>query len=242
MRLSHWVFGLIVIAACGVGTVWLLTPGEADRLREQNEKLAHERAELQRAVERLTAQTRLADVFVLDQVIQDGRPATTIQFVEWDRDGRPLPARNFVVKDDVIFFDALVIKFDPDRVAAGEGLRGKSIALFKRVYGEHENPFDGQPLDSAGQVPCAFREDREANPFEQKLWTRFWDYVSDPSLAATEGVRIAQGEAVYVRMRPGQQWSLSLEHNGGLNIKLGRSSAERMHSSSASDPQKSQHQ
>jgi hypothetical protein len=230
LRLSHLVFGLIVIAACGVGTVWLLTPGEADRLREQNEKLVHERAELQRAVERLTAQTRLADVFVLDQTQDGGRATTTVQFVEWDREGRALPARNFVVNDDVIFFDALVIKFDPERVAAGDGLRGKSIALFRRVYGEHQNAFDGQPIDATGQVPETFREDREVNPFEQKLWTRFWDYVSDPNLAAAEGVRIAQGEAVYVRMRSGQQWSISLEHNGGLNIKLIRSSAEPIHS------------
>src|SRR4029079_15290874 len=87
-------------------------------------------------------------------------------------------------------------------------------------------------IDATGLVPGVFRDDREANPFEQKLWSRFWEYVNNPALAAGEGVRIAQGEAVYVRMRAGQQWSLSLEHNGGLNIKLIRSQTEGINNGS----------
>src|SRR4029078_12962243 len=100
----------------------------------------------------------------------------TIQFIEWDHEGRALPARNFVVRDDVIFFDALVIKFDPQRVATGDGLRGRSIALFRRVYGEHENPSDGQSIDATGLVPGVFRDDREANPFQPKLWAGCFEY------------------------------------------------------------------
>jgi hypothetical protein len=226
VRLAHWVFGLAVIAACGVGTVWLLTPGEADRLREKNEALARQKFELQQAIERLTAQTRLADVYVLDQSPGRSRPTTTLQFVEWDRQGRPLPARCFTVEDDVIFFDALVIKFDNQRVAAGDALRGKSLALFRRVFGEHQNPFDGQRIDPTREVPKIFRGEHHANPFEQQLWSQFWDYVEKPDLAIREGVRVAQGEAVYVRMRKGQQWTLALDSNGGLNIKLIRNPAE----------------
>ena len=226
MRATHWVFGLAVIGVCSVGTVWLLKPSAADRLREKNEALALEKAELQRAIERLTAQTRLADVFVLEQTVDPERTTTTLQFVEWDRQGRPLPARSFVIEDDIIFFDALVIKFDAQKVAAGDSLRGQSIALFRRVYGEHQNPADGLPIDLTGEVPHVFRADMAVDPSEQKLWSQFWDYVNHPDLATREGVRVAQGEAVYVRMRKGQQWTLTLDHNGGMNIKLCRALTE----------------
>ena len=109
MRLSHWVLGLAVIAVCGVGTVWLLTPGEADRLREKNEALAHEKAELQRAIERLTAQTRLADVYVLEQSLEADGVTSTLQFVEWDflghtgeylRTGQPLDLHASISQDE----------------------------------------------------------------------------------------------------------------------------------------------
>ncbi len=228
LQAKHWLFGLAVIAASGFGTVWLLTPSEADRLRQQKEQLVRERQELQRAIERLTGATRLADVLVVDQTPPDagGPVVTTLQFIEIDRAGRPLPARTFVIQDDVIFFDALVIKFNAEHVAAGDALRGKSLALFRRIYGEHQNPFEGYAVDPAGDVPDVFRVDPNPNPFERRLWSRFWDYVSNPGLAAAEGVRVAQGEAVYVRMRKGQQWSLTLDNNGGLNINLCRELTE----------------
>lgn len=43
-------------------------------------------------------------------------------------------------------------------------------------------------------------------------------------MAESLGVRVAQGEAVYAPMQPGQRWTLTLEANGGLNLTLaGRS-------------------
>jgi hypothetical protein len=229
VRATHWVLGLATIAVCGVATVWLLTPGESARLRRENEELVRqkeqldrEKKELARAIERLTAATRLADILVLDQTPRGagGPVMTTLQFVEWDRQGKPLPARIFVIQDDVIFFDALVIKFNAEHVAAGDALRGKSVSLFRRVYGEHQNPAEGYCIDPEGDVPSVFRVNPEPSPFERRLWSQFWDYVGNPQLAAAEGVRVAQGEAVYVRMRKGQQWTLNLDNNGGMNINL----------------------
>lgn len=215
------------MAVCGVGTVWLLAPSEADRLREQKEQLVRERAELQKAIERLTAQTRVAEVFVLDQTPPTTGPViTTLQVVELDRQGRPLPARSFTVPGEVIYFDFLTIKFDAQKVAAGDALRGKSIALFRRLYGEQQSPAEGYLIDPAGDVPNIFRLDAQPSDVERRLWSKFWDYVDQPALAAQEGVRVAQGEAIYVRMRKDQQWSLTLDHNGGMNIKLSRPVAE----------------
>lgn len=222
--------GLAVITTAGITTLWVLTPDEADRLRAEREVLQQEKRELQRVVQRLTAEDRVAEVHVIDQIragqIVNGRPAasdmTTIEFIELDREGHPLPAKRFVVHDDTVYFDALVIKFDQQAVAEADDLRGKSIALFRRIFAETQEPIDGFPIDPKGDVPNVYRIEPDPTPFEQQLWAQFWDYATNPELAAQAHVRVAQGEAVYVPMKRGEVWTLTLQNNGGLNIKLHR--------------------
>lgn len=230
MRISEWLTTLVMVAGFGAGAVWMLVPGEADRLRKENEQLERERFELQRAVQRLSGEDRVAEVHVVDQVLAgqwvDGKPAerdvTTIEFIEIDRQGHPLPSRRFVIQDRVIHFDALVIKFEPQDVASGDSLRGKSLALFRRIYGENQTPADGFRLDPENDVPDVYRVQPDPSPFERQLWSRFWDYARDPELAARDRVRVAQGESVYEPMMKGDVWSLTLQNNGGLNIKFRR--------------------
>ncbi len=230
MRFAQWMIGLAVVTATGIGTVWLLSPGEVARLRREQEELQRERRELQAIVQRLTGETRVAEVHVVDQIVEgqrvNGRSAerdlTTIEFIELDRDQHPLPSKRFVIQDDVIFFDALVVKFDHEHVAAGDALRGRNLALFRRIYGEHQQPADGFAIDPTRDVPDVYRVNPAPSAFERTLWGKFWEYAGDPVLAAKEGVRVAQGEAVYAPMRRGEIWTLSLDDDGGLNLKLRR--------------------
>jgi hypothetical protein len=233
VRFVQWLVGLAVVTATGVGAVWLLAPREAARLREENAALERENAELVRVAQRLTGEQRVAEVHVIDQILAgqvvNGQVATadltTIEFIELDRDCHPLPARRFVIGDDVVFFDALVVMFDQEKVAAGDPLRGKSLALFRRIYGEHQEPAQGFPIDPRGDVPNVYRVEPQPGELEQRLWSRFWDYAKDAELAARDGVRVAQGEAVYVPMRRGEVWTLTLANNGGLTLKLWRKDA-----------------
>jgi hypothetical protein len=121
-----------------------------------------------------------------------------------------------------VYFDALVVKFNQESVAAADELRGKSIALFRRIFGESQEPIDGFPIDPKGDVPNVYRIEPNPSPFEQQLWAQFWDYATNPELAKEANVRVAQGEAVYVPMKRGEIWTLTLQNNGGLNIKLHR--------------------
>jgi len=214
----------------GAGAVYMLVPGEIDRVRQENETLARQRFELQRAIERLTGEDRVAEVHVIDQILAgqvvNGQPSpettTTIEFIELDRRQRPLPAQRFVIEDRIIYFDALVLKFEHDFIAAGDEERGKSLSLFRRIYGESQNPSDGYPIDPEGHVPNIYRVEPEPSEFERQVWNRFWDYATDPDLAARDHVRVAQGEAVYVPMSKGDRWTIALQNNGGLSIKLHR--------------------
>ncbi len=235
VRYLQWTLGLVIFGAAAAGTLWLLSPGEMARLRREKEELEQQRVALEQAVSRLTAEDRVAEVYVIEQVkageTLNGQPApsdvTIIEFVEIDREGHPLPSRRFIINDDVIFFDALILKFDPEYVSLGDALRGKSLALFRRIYGEHQNPIDGFPVDPSGDVPNIFRVNPEPTPFERQLWAQFWQLAADPDLAAKNGVKVAQGEAVYVPVERGQAWTLTLQNNGGLSIKLRRPNADQ---------------
>jgi hypothetical protein len=244
LRFVQWIVGLAIVGAAGAGTLWLLSPGETARLRKEREDLEKQRVALEQAVGRLTGEDRVAEVYVVDQIragqVVNGQPAprdiTTIEFIELDRQQHPLPSRRFMINDNVIFFDALVLKFDPQYVTLGDALRGRNLSLFRRIYGEHQNPVDGFPIDPSGDVPNVYRVNPQPSPFEQKLWSQFWDFAGNPDLAAGSGVHVAQGEAVYAPMERGQVWTLSLQNNGGLNLKLRRHNADADSRPSVSSP------
>jgi hypothetical protein len=235
VRYLQWSLGLVIFGAAAVGTLWLLSPGETARLRREKEELEKRRVALEQAVNRLTGEDRVAEVYVTQQVkkgeLLNGQPAPTdvtiIEFIEMDREGHPLPSKQFIINDGILHFDALVLKFDPEYVALGDALRGKSLALFRRIYGESQTPADGFPIDPSGDVPNIYRVNEQPTPFEQQLWGRFWELASDPDLAARNGVRIAQGEAPYVPVQKGQRWTLTIQNNGGMNVKLSRSNADQ---------------
>jgi hypothetical protein len=228
MRFLQSLLGLAVLAASGTGTVWFLWPDTVRELREENQQLAREKRELQQKIARLSGRQRLAEIHIIDQVrpgeFVNGepvkKPMSTLEFIEIDREGNTLPAKRFVIHDDVIFFDALVIKFAHTKVAEADPLRGRSLALFRRVYGENQQPIEGFSVDPEKKIPDVYRVNPDPSELEKKLWSKFWDYATDPKLAEEEGVRIAQGEAVYVPVRKGDTWRLTLQNNGGLNLKL----------------------
>jgi hypothetical protein len=111
-------------------------------------------------------------------------------------------------------------------VARGDALRGRSLALFRRVYGDNQAPEDGYWLNTPGDVPDVYRLSEQPSAFEQQLWEDFWSYATDPELAGSAGVRVAQGEAVYAPMAAGEEWTLTLDADGGLNlVKTGATTA-----------------
>lgn len=253
MRFAQWLFGVAMIGAAGAGIVWMLDDGDARRLREEHLRLTHERNELLRAVDRLTGEDRVAEVHVLHRIAAgemfNGSPAptsiTTLEFIELDRDGHPLPSRTFQLLGNKIYFEAFVIKFDHEHVAEGDPLRGKSVTLFNRVFSHYEATpgetvasstdapetrvqVDSFQIDPSDDVPNLYRIEPEPNPYELRIWERIWDYASNPKLATEDGVRVVQIEAVrsIIAMDKGQVWALTLQNNGGLNLKLHRGHAD----------------
>lgn len=202
-----------ILSALAVGTlVW-----HDYRVRQR------EMETLRMMVARLESERRVAQIFIESQHrdAADGVLVTELRFAEVDERGMPPEEKRIRVRGEEVYFDALVIKFERDFVKQGDPLRGRSLYLFRRVFGSSERPEDGAPLDEACRdgIPAAYRTSKRATAFEKRLWERFWDLASDADAAAREGVRVAQVEAVGMRPRPGQRYSLVLEQASGLNLK-----------------------
>lgn len=222
MKTLRLLAGLVALGAGIAATTWFLGNGETARLRAERDRIEQERVQLKQVVERLTREQRVAEVIVTgqDHDAQGNVTHTQIQFIELDRDGHPLTPRSFCLAGYVLYFDGLVIKFANDLVEAGDPLRGHSIMLFRRIFSDVTAPQDGPLIDADGDVPDIFRITATPSEFEQQIWKRFWSYVTDPAAAREQGIRIAQGEAVYAPMAPGQRWTLTLESDGGLNLHV----------------------
>lgn len=178
--------------------------------------------ELAAALKLLKVDHRVARIEVLGQeplADGSGRVRTSLRFQEIGPEGEALgePAEIDLL-GKVAYLDALVIKFQDEYVEKGDFLRGTSICLFRRLFGEYQKPNEGFPIDAAGVRPRAYSAEKVDPAYEAELWERFWDYANDRRLAESKGVRAVQGEAPYMELRPGKVYRIELRASGGLSI------------------------
>jgi hypothetical protein len=189
-----------------------------EEIQERDERIR----ELEAALRLLKIDHRVARIDVLEQTSEPSDPARTltrVRFTELDSQGEPVAlGRELVLQGKLIYVDALVIKFADEYVERGDALRGASICLFRRAFGEDQKPAEGVPLDAAGARPLVYGGDVLGDPFHAGLWTRFWDYANDPEAARALGVRALHGEAPFVEARAGKSYRLELRASGGLTI------------------------
>jgi len=242
LRPTNLLALIVLLVLAYVGVTWLMAHLRDARLARERQALEETVAdltsknnalkrdvgrleamceELRGFVKRLGAESRVAEVKVVGQRLDSQNvPIWTLEFTETDRAGGKLPARVITVRGGEVYFDALVIKFTDDLVKVGDPLRGKSLHFFRRAFGSAQEPRQG-PLLAAGEgeVPDAYRSGPAPSSFERAMWQRFWHWAERPDEAEAEGVRVAQIEAVGIRPAAGASYRITLEHDGGLNIK-----------------------
>jgi len=186
------------------------------KLRE----LEDQKKQLENVVQRLSTERRVAKILVTAQSRDAGGVlSTTLLWVEYARDGSTLPARSFIVRGETVHIDAMVIKFEHDFVRKNDPLRGHSIALFTRAYGDAESPATAQPIDTPGAIPDIYRDaDPRVTEFEQELWRNFWKLFDDPAYRESKGVRVANGQGVWGPFKKDLLYVVSVESDGGVNI------------------------
>ena len=196
---------------------------------EQIQVLEADVAAKQEEIERLDLAMRLlkvdhreAQVWVVDQngTREEGNLVTRVKFIEVDAEGNPISeSKVFTLEGDVLYVDAWVVKFDDELVETGDPLRSASLCLFRRMFGEHQQPDEGQTLDNPFERPDAYGGNEGMSDLERQVWQNFWDYANDPEKAAEIGVRAAHGEAPSIQLREDKIYELTLRASGGLTIR-----------------------
>jgi hypothetical protein len=206
---------LVIAGAVGLFKYEHQRNGVEVRLEQEQQKSR----KLEGIVEHLSAEKRVADVIVTDQNEVNGVKHTTLLFVEYAKDGSPLPGKCFTFEGKQAHIDAMVVIFDGKYVRERDSLRGRSIALFTRLFGDKQTPEQAHRIDDPNQIPAIYRgADPRVSQFEQDLWKDFWRLADDDAYRQSMGVRVAQGEGVWRPFEPGKLYTITLKTDGGLLI------------------------
>ena len=175
---------------------------------------------LQQIIERLSADSRIAEVLVtqVKTDLSSGKDYTTIKFLEYDTNSRPLAPKYFTFSGNIIQFQSLVIRFDDEYVKKGHSFKGKSAYLFMKVFSLKEKGAEVFEVNQVNEVPTGYKIEGAKNEFEEKLWREFWVYALNPQEAKKIGVKNAQIEAPGTKFIPGMIYTIKIEHDGGMRI------------------------
>jgi len=176
--------------------------------------------QLKRVIERLTADSRVAEVIVTD-VKRDSKTKkshTTIKFLEYDTKLNPLEPKYFTFSGNIIQFQSMVIRFDDFYVKKGHPLKGKSAYLFMKAFMLTNNGAETFEITKINEIPSGYEVMDVKNNFEKKIWQKFWEYALNPKEAGKVGIKNAQIEAPGIRFIPGMIYTIKIEHDGGLRI------------------------
>lgn len=206
-RVLQWFLLAAVLFFVGKGIYWVV-------------KRLEERAILKQVIERLSAESRIAEVLVTQSRFNEEtkKIETTIKFLEYDASGKPLEPRYFTFQGNLIQFQSLVIRFQDKLVRAGDLIRGKSAYLFLKAFvldGEKTQVFD---LSETNEIPAGYKVSAVHSEYEKKIWEEFWNYALDPKARERMGIKNAQIEAPGSMFLPGTIYTLKIEHDGGLRI------------------------
>jgi hypothetical protein len=181
-------------------------------------RLWHEKTLYERYLHNLLGEQRVAEVCILEQQRPTGEPVrTTLRFQEFRQGGQPLSPLVVTLPGEEIYVDAFVTLFDSDAVKSG---RAKSLYLFRRIFTEQMAPQVGLPLyrneGSEDGIPQAYVRQDFDRRVQQRVWGHLWRLIEDVAYAESQDARTTFGQAVYAKMQPGQCYTLTIQHNGGL--------------------------
>jgi len=200
--------------------VFILVAGGAIFVYQNVLRLINENKILKEVIERLHADSRIAEVLVTDVHYDEAKQKnfTTIKFLEYDLKQKPLQPKYFTFAGNIIQFQSLVIRFDDFHIKMGTPLKGKSAYIFWKVFMLDGPDTQEYEITKMRQVPKGYQTGDFASYFEKRLWERFWDYALDGPEAKKMGIKNAQIEAPGTMFIPGTFYTIRIEHDGGMRI------------------------
>jgi len=170
----------------------------------------------------LKVNKRVATLKVLDQSTNATNELySLIEFQEFDDNDEPLEEpRQFRIKGDVVYIDSWVVKFEDKYIEKADLQRGTSLLLFRRLFGEFQEPQQGFVLDTVGQRPTAYARGSALSEFEKRIWDDFWEVANDKEKQKELGIRAIHGEAPFRKIEQGKTYRIQRRASGGLDFDL----------------------
>ena len=155
----------------------------------------------------------MEEVLVVDSALDEftRQYTTTIKFLEYGVEGKPLRPKFFTFKGNLIQFQTLVVRFDDKYVEQGHRLKGKSICLFLKAFvldGKNTQEFVITPVY---ENPPAAKEP----PFWRKVAGLFQpDFLKEgrtPEFAVPQGYRVGNPPNYFEREIWAHFWKYALD-------------------------------
>lgn len=147
---------------------------------------------MQKIVANLRAESRLAEVLVVQSSIDEftRKYTTTIKFLEYDVKGRPLPPKFFTFKGNLIQFQTLVVRFADKYVEQGHRMKGKSLHLFWKAF-----VLDGEKTQEKIITPV-YETDVDESGQPRGFWERVSRFLKGPAAPTGPEIHVPAGYRV----------------------------------------------
>jgi len=195
------ILGFLVVVVIFGGMAYL-SRGPYEAVVTIHELLT-ENKNLKQAITNLTDESQIGYAKVIKQETIDGKPLTTIKFVETARDDKTkkILEKEYTVEGDIVHFDALIVKFGDKMVTDG---KARALYIWRRVYSEKMAPGQGFVIEEPGAEPQRYKDLLKALPIEHRrmFWSNIWDLANDKDKLAEYGIDAIYGSAVYSKLEP----------------------------------------
>ena len=209
------ILGFLVVVVIFGGMAYL-SRGPYEAVVTIHELLT-ENKELKQAITNLTDESQIGYAKVIKQETIDGRPLTTIKFVETARDDKTkkILEKEYTVEGDIVHFDALIVKFGDKMVTDG---KARALYIWRRIYSEKMAPGQGFVIEEPGAEPQRYKDLLKALPIEhrQMFWSNIWLLANDKDKLAEYGIDAIYGKAIYSKLDPGLIYVFKLTPTGNF--------------------------
>ena len=184
--------------------------------------LLTENHQLNKAIRNLTEEQQIGYATLESQTNDAlGNVESLVRFVQTAA-GNPdevVSEQLFHIKGDVVHFDALIVKFSNEYVKDG---KGRSLFLWRRIYGEDTPPGEAQLIEAPGGSPERYRIITESLRLKNQpvFWEAIWSLANDPARLNEYGVSAVYGNAIYTQMQPGKINIFKIDSTGQIYPEL----------------------
>ena len=193
-------------------------------IEKLNETVAEQLEKIDRldtSLRLLKVNHRIARLTVVDQRRngENEELVSTVEFVEFDDRGEQIDEpKRFDIAGDVVYVDSWIVKFDDKYVEQQDLDRSTSLVLFRRIFGEMQEPREGFPIDRAGSAPKIYARGDKMSEFDKQIWGDFWSVANDEVRQRELGIRAAHGDAPSIKVQKGRSYRIELRASDGLSI------------------------